>query len=71
VREGKIVYAKGYGMANLELSAPATEKTVYHIASITKTFTAIAVMMLVEEGKISLEDPISNYFPDLPERGVT
>ena len=72
VREGKIVYAKGYGMANLELSVPATEKTVYHIASVTKTFTAMATMMLFEEGKISLEEPISKYFSDLPEawRGV-
>jgi len=67
VRDGKIIYAKGYGMANLELSVPATEKTVYHLTSITKTFTAIATMMLVEEGKISLEDPISRYFSDLPE----
>jgi CubicO group peptidase (beta-lactamase class C family) len=67
VRDGKIVFAKGYGMANLELSAPATEKTVYHIASITKTFTAIAAMMLVQEGKISLEEPISKYLLDLPE----
>jgi CubicO group peptidase (beta-lactamase class C family) len=66
VREGRIVYAKGYGMANLELSAPATEKTVYQLASITKTFTAIATMMLVEEGKISLEEPISKHFSDLP-----
>jgi CubicO group peptidase (beta-lactamase class C family) len=54
-------------MANLELSVPATEKTVYHIASITKTFTAMATMLLVQEGKISLEEPISKYFPDLPE----
>jgi CubicO group peptidase (beta-lactamase class C family) len=67
VRDGKIILAKGYGMANLELSVPATEKTVYHIASITKTFTAMATMMLVEEGKISLEEPISKFFSDLPE----
>lgn len=67
VRDGKLILAKGYGMANLELSVPAAEKTVYHLASITKTFTAIATMMLVEEGKISLEDPISKHLSDLPE----
>ncbi|HVS12578.1 MAG TPA: serine hydrolase domain-containing protein [Thermoanaerobaculia bacterium] len=67
VRDGKIVLARGYGLANLELAAPATAKTVYQLASITKTFTAVATMMLVEEGSISLEDAISKYFPHLPE----
>lgn len=67
VRDGKIILAKGYGMANLELSVPATEKTNYLIASITKNFTGAAIMMLVEEGKVSLEDPISKYLSGLPE----
>ncbi|MCY7345535.1 MAG: beta-lactamase family protein [Pyrinomonadaceae bacterium] len=66
VRDGKIILAKGYGMANLELNVPATKKTNYSIASITKTFTALATMMLVETGKISLEDPISKHFSNLP-----
>jgi CubicO group peptidase (beta-lactamase class C family) len=66
VRDGKIILAKGYGVANLELSVPATEKTNYSIASITKTFTAMATMMLVEEGKVSLEDPVSKHLPNLP-----
>lgn len=66
VRDGKIILAKGYGMANLELSVPANEKTAFAIYSITKPFTAMATMMLVEEGKISLEDPISKYLKDLP-----
>jgi D-alanyl-D-alanine carboxypeptidase len=66
VRDGKIILAKGYGMANLELSTPATEKTAFAIYSITKTFTAVATMMLVEEGKISLEDPISKHLAGLP-----
>ncbi len=52
VQDGKVVRAKGYGMANVELSVPATEKTVYQLASVTKTFTAAAIMMLVEEGKL-------------------
>ena len=66
VRDGKIILAKGYGMANLELSVPTTEKTAFAIYSITKTFTGVATMMLVEEGKISLEDPISKLLADLP-----
>jgi len=66
VRDGKIILAKGYGMANLELAAPATEKTAFAIYSITKTFTGVATMMLVEEGKIALEDPISKHLADLP-----
>ena len=66
VRDGKLMTAKAYGIANLELSVPATEKTVFLIYSITKTFTAVATMMLVEEGNISLEDPISKYLTELP-----
>jgi CubicO group peptidase (beta-lactamase class C family) len=66
VRDGKIIHAKGYGMANLELSTPATEKTAFAIYSITKTFTGVATMMLVEEGKILLEDPISKHLAGLP-----
>lgn len=66
VRGGKIVLAKGYGMANLELSAPANEKTAYAIYSVTKIFTAVATMMLVEEGKVSLDEPVSKYVAGLP-----
>jgi len=55
VRDGRVVKAKGYGFANLELNSAATKDTVYEIGSITKQFTAVAVMMLVEEGKISLD----------------
>lgn len=69
VRDGKIIYAKGYGMANLELSVPATDKTNFPIYSITKTFTAVATMMLVEEGKISLEDPISKHLSGVSPAG--
>jgi CubicO group peptidase (beta-lactamase class C family) len=73
VRDGRIVKAKGYGFANLELKAPATKDTVYEIGSNTKQFTAAAIMMLVEEGKIRLEDAITKYFPEAPEswRGIT
>jgi D-alanyl-D-alanine carboxypeptidase len=66
VRHGKVLFAKGYGSANLELSVPATDHTVYELASLTKPFTATAVMMLVEEGKLSLQDPLAKYFPTAP-----
>ncbi len=67
VRDGQIVKAQGYGIADLELNAPATKATVYEIGSNTKQFTAAAVMMLVEEGKVSLDDAITKYFPEAPE----
>ncbi len=66
VRGGRIVKAAGYGLADLELGVPATASTVYEIGSDTKQFTAVAVMMLVEEGKIALDDAITKYFPDAP-----
>lgn len=63
---GEIIYAKGYGFSNLEHKVAATEITVYQIASITKTFTATAIMMLMEKGRLSLIDPVSKYVADLP-----
>jgi len=73
VRDGRITKAQGYGFANLELRAHATKETVYEIGSNTKQFTAAAIMMLVEDGKIRLEDTITKYFPEAPEtwRGIT
>jgi CubicO group peptidase (beta-lactamase class C family) len=66
VQDGKVVLAKGYGVANVELSVPATERTVYQLASVTKTFTATAIMMLVAEGKLGLDDKITERLSDLP-----
>jgi D-alanyl-D-alanine carboxypeptidase len=73
VRDGRIVKAQGYGFANLELKAPATKETVYEIGSNAKQFTAAAIMMLVEQGKVHLDDPITKYFPEAPQawRGIT
>ena len=67
VRDGQIIKAKGYGLANVELNVTATKDTVYEIGSITKQFTATAIMMLVEEGKVSLDDPVTKYFPAAPQ----
>ncbi|MDQ3180205.1 MAG: beta-lactamase family protein [Acidobacteriota bacterium] len=68
VQNGKIARMKAYGLANLEYDVPATTDTVFEIASLTKQFTATAVMVLVEEGKIKLEDPISKYLPESPDK---
>lgn len=67
VRNGQIIKAQGYGVANVELNVPATKETVYEIGSMTKQFTATAIMMLVEEGKIHLDDSVTKYFPEAPE----
>ena len=66
VRGGRVLKARGYGLANVELGVPATTKTVYEIGSASKQFTALAVMLLVEEGKIALEDSVQKYFPNAP-----
>ncbi len=66
VQDGKVVRLKGYGFANVELSVPATENSVYQLASVTKMFTATAVMMLVEDGKLGLDDKITDRLSDLP-----
>ena len=66
VQGGEPVLTKGYGLANLEHSVPATEKTVYEIASVGKTFTATVTMILVKEGVISLNDRITNYLDNPP-----
>jgi CubicO group peptidase (beta-lactamase class C family) len=73
VRDGRVIKVQGYGFANLELKAPAKKETVYEIGSNTKQFTATAIMMLVEDGKVHLEDAITKYLPDAPEtwRGIT
>ncbi|MDG3003193.1 serine hydrolase domain-containing protein [Paludisphaera mucosa] len=66
VREGRVVLSKGYGLANVELSAPATERTVYQLASVTKMFTATAILMLVKDGKLALDDKLPERLGDLP-----
>ncbi len=73
VRDGHIVKAQGYGFANFELKAPGRKETVYEIGSNTKQFTAAAIMMLVDEGKVRLDDSVTKYFPEAPQawRGIT
>lgn len=66
VRNGKLVKAAGYGFANLELRVPARPETVYEIGSITKQFTAEAIMLLVEEGKLNLDDTLGLRLEGIP-----
>lgn len=66
-RDGKMAKAQGYGLANVEWNAVVTPDTIFQSGSVGKQFTAAAVMMLVEEGKVGLDDPIKRYFPDAPE----
>jgi len=67
VRSGRLVQSKGYGKASVELDVPATASTLYGLGSISKQFTAVAIMLLVEERKIGLDDPIRKYFSWLPK----
>jgi CubicO group peptidase (beta-lactamase class C family) len=66
LRDGRIVKANGYGLANLEHKVPLKPETVFQSGSMGKHFTATAVMMQVEEGKIGLDDRVSKYFADRP-----
>lgn len=66
-RGGKIVQAQGFGLANVELQVPVKAETIFQSGSVGKQFTATAVMMLVEEGKVGLDDPLTKYFADAPD----
>lgn len=70
---GKVIYLKSYGMANVELSVPVSDKSIFEIGSISKQFVSVGAMLLVEEGKLGLDDPIHTYLPFLPSEwlGVT
>ena len=70
-KQGKIIYKKAFGSADIELNVPMKPDMVFNLASITKQFTAVAVMQLVEQGKISLHDSIQKYFPDFPSKKYT
>jgi CubicO group peptidase (beta-lactamase class C family) len=69
VKDGEPVYTKGYGMANLDHDVPITPSSVFHVASVSKQFTAAAVALLAQEGKLSLDDPVQKYIPEISEFG--
>jgi len=63
VKDSELIYARGFGFRDIESGLPASPDTLYGIGSVTKSFTALAIMQLVEEGKLSLEDPVERYVP--------
>ncbi len=71
MEEGRPVYLQGYGMANLEYDIPITPSSVFHVASVSKQFTSFAVSLLAAEGKVSWEDDIREYVPEVPDFGET
>ena len=68
-RDGQIVYKRGYGMANLNDDVPITPATVFHVASMSKQFTAASILLLAQQGKLSLDDDVHKYIPELPDFG--
>jgi CubicO group peptidase (beta-lactamase class C family) len=68
-RGGEIVYKHGYGMEDLNEEAPITPETVFHVASMSKQFTAASVVLLAQQGKLSLDDDVRKYIPELPDFG--
>jgi len=67
VKDGKIIYKRGYGMANLEHNISISPTTVFNIASVAKQFTAMSILLLARQGKISLDDDIRKYVPEMPK----
>ncbi len=68
-REGKILYSKGYGLANLEESVPITPQSVFDIGSTSKQFSAASILLLQKHGKLSVNDEVRKYIPELPDYG--
>src|SRR5215813_643451 len=68
-RDGQMVFANGYGMANLDHSVAVTPETVFHIASISKNILAAVLLQLVDEGKVNLDDDVTKYVPEAPTQG--
>ncbi|HLF47364.1 MAG TPA: serine hydrolase domain-containing protein [Chitinophagaceae bacterium] len=67
IKNGKAVVNKGYGLANAELNVPVNAETVIRLGSVSKQFFSTAIITLMEEGKLSIDDPVHKFFPDAPE----
>jgi CubicO group peptidase (beta-lactamase class C family) len=67
LKDGRIIYARGYGIANLEYDIPITPQTVFRLNSLSKQFTAMCIAILVDQKKVSLNDDIRKYIPEMPE----
>lgn len=69
IKDGKVVYRHAFGMADIEQGRPITPSTAFHVASLSKQFTAFAVLLLAQDGKLSLDDDVHRYVPELPDFG--
>ncbi|WP_196140739.1 serine hydrolase [Aliikangiella sp. G2MR2-5] len=67
IQNGKLIYSRGYGMANLDYDIANSPKTVFRIASTSKQFTAASIILLVQKGKLGLDDPLTDFFPEFPD----
>jgi CubicO group peptidase (beta-lactamase class C family) len=67
IKDGELIYARGYGMANLEYDIPNEKQSVFRIASTSKQFTAACIMILVQQGRLELDNTLDQFFPDFPE----
>jgi CubicO group peptidase (beta-lactamase class C family) len=70
-RNGEMVYERGYGMSNMEYAIAITPKSIFHVASISKQFTAFSILLLEQDGKLSTTDDVRKYIPELPSYGKT
>jgi CubicO group peptidase (beta-lactamase class C family) len=67
MKDGHIIYTRGYGMADLDHDVPIAPSSVFHVASVSKQFTAASIVLLAQEGKLSLDDDVHKYIPELPD----
>jgi CubicO group peptidase (beta-lactamase class C family) len=71
IKDGTVLHKRGFGRANLETDAPITPGTVFHVASVSKQFTAFAILLLAKDGKLSLDDDVRKHIPELADFGKT
>ncbi len=69
IKDSRVAYQRGYGAANLEYQIPITPKTIFHVASVSKQFTAFAVLLLADGGQLALDEDIHKYLPEVPNLG--
>src|SRR6185503_19848081 len=67
---GETVFEKAFGLADMEFNVPNTPQSIFESGSVAKQFTAAAIVLLQEDGKLSLDDPVKKYIPELPDYGV-
>ena len=70
MQNDRLIYTRGYGMANLEHAIPITPTSIFHVASISKQFTAASILLLAQQGKLTVDDDIRKHIPELPDFGI-